>query len=134
ANENDGESEAAEADGGEGEGEGDDDSPPQSGGMSAPGSGGMSGERQGEGEPGTPADLVSLVESGDQAALQMALAEGARQAQLNRIRLFTQRGMFTRRIMEIMGLDGLNEEVDRREATGNLQGAESLRTAREELR
>ncbi|MDO9125290.1 MAG: VWA containing CoxE family protein, partial [Parvibaculum sp.] len=121
ANENDNDaSEAGEADGGEGqEGE-----QAESGGMPSPGSGGMSGERQGEGEPGSSPDLVSLLERGDQAALQMALAEGARQAQLNRIRLFTQRGMFTRRIMENMGLDGLNEEVERRETSGNTAGAE----------
>ena len=131
ANENDNDaSEAGEADGGEGqEGE-----QAESGGMPSPGSGGMSGERQGEGEPGSSPDLVSLIERGDQAALQMALAEGARQAQLNRIRLFTQRGMFTRRIMENMGLDGLNEEVERRETSGNMAGAERLRAARDELR
>ncbi len=61
----------------------------------------------------------------------MALAEGARQAQLNRIRLFTQRGMFTRRIMELMGLDGLGEEIGRRERDGNVSGAERLAGARE---
>ncbi|PKQ04487.1 MAG: VWA containing CoxE family protein, partial [Alphaproteobacteria bacterium HGW-Alphaproteobacteria-12] len=122
--------------GDEGEGENGEDGAPQSGGMPAPGGGGMGGERQGEesqGEP-APADLASLLERGDQAELQMALAEGARQAQLNRIRLFTQRGMFTRRIMEIMGLDGLNEEIERREASGDAAGTESLALAREALR
>ena len=107
----------AEAEGGEGE----DGSPQQSGSPSAPGSGGMGGE-PGEGEPAPATDLASLLERGDQAELQMALAEGARQAQLNRIRLFTQRGMFTRRIMELMGLDGLNEEIERRERDGDVYG------------
>ncbi|MEX1153501.1 VWA domain-containing protein, partial [Parvibaculum sp.] len=119
----------AEADGGEGE----DGSPQQSGSPSAPGSGGMGGE-PGEGEPAPATDLASLLERGDQAELQMALAEGARQAQLNRIRLFTQRGMFTRRIMELMGLDGLNAEIERRERDGNASGAERLAEAREGLR
>ncbi|MBX3493127.1 MAG: VWA domain-containing protein [Parvibaculum sp.] len=122
--------ESAEDEGGEGE----DGSPQQSGGPSAPGSGGMGGE-PGEGdEPSPAADLAALLERGDQAELQMALAEGARQAQLNRIRLFTQRGMFTRRIMELMGLDGLNEEIERRERDGNVAGAERLAEAREGLR
>ncbi|MBC7101705.1 MAG: VWA domain-containing protein [Parvibaculum sp.] len=131
ANENDGsEGQESEESGGESEG-GEGDDPSQSGSSSSPG-GGSGGERQGERAPAP--DLVSLLERGDQAALQMALAEGARQAQLNRIRLFTQRGMFTRRIMEIMGLDGLNEEIERRETAGNRESAERLAQAREELR
>ena len=114
-------------------GDGEDGDPSQSGSASAPGGGGMSGEPQGE-PSSANMDLAALLERGDQAELQMALAEGARQARLNRIRLFTQRGMFTRRIMENMGLDGLNEEIERREASGNQRGAESLGQAREELR
>jgi len=114
-------------------GDGEDGDPSQSGSASAPGGGGMSGEPQGE-PSSENMDLAALLERGDQAELQMALAEGARQARLNRIRLFTQRGMFTRRIMENMGLDGLNEEIERREASGNQRGAESLGQAREELR
>ncbi|MEP0708372.1 MAG: VWA domain-containing protein [Parvibaculum sp.] len=130
ANENDErERQENEEDGGGGE----DGDPSQSGSASAPGGGGMSGEPQGE-PSSANMDLAALLERGDQAELQMALAEGARQARLNRIRLFTQRGMFTRRIMENMGLDGLNEEIERREASGNQRGAESLGQAREELR
>ncbi|MEQ8327916.1 MAG: VWA domain-containing protein [Parvibaculum sp.] len=130
ANENDErERQESEEDGGDGE----DGDPSQSGSASAPGGGGMSGEPQGE-PSSANMDLAALLERGDQAELQMALAEGARQARLNRIRLFTQRGMFTRRIMENMGLDGLNEEIERREASGNQRGAESLGQAREELR
>ncbi|MEQ9153178.1 MAG: VWA domain-containing protein, partial [Parvibaculum sp.] len=130
ANENDErERQESEEEGGGGE----DGDPSQSGSASAPGGGGMSGEPQGE-PSSANMDLAALLERGDQAELQMALAEGARQARLNRIRLFTQRGMFTRRIMENMGLDGLNEEIERREASGNQRGAESLGQAREELR
>lgn len=129
ANENDErDSQPREQDGGEGEG-GD---PSQSGSASSPGGGGMGGERQGE--PSSSMNLAELLERGDQAELQMALAEGARQAQLNRIRLFTQRGMFTRRIMELMGLDGLNEEIERRERTKDSKGAERLAGLREGLR
>ncbi|MDZ4379813.1 MAG: VWA domain-containing protein [Parvibaculum sp.] len=131
ANENDGsEGQESEENGGESEG-GEGGDPSQSGSSSSPG-GGSGGERQGERAPAP--DLISLLERGDQAELQMALAEGARQAQLNRIRLFTQRGMFTRRIMEIMGLDGLNDEIERRETAGNRESAERLAQAREELR
>lgn len=102
-----------------------------SGGMPGPGGGGTEGQPSG-GAP-APQDLVAMLEGGDQAALQMALAEAARQAQLNRIRLFTQRGMYTRRMMEIMGLDALNDEIERRESS-DPRGAERLSDARDALR
>lgn len=131
ANEND-EWRQEEAEGGEGE-EGEGGGSREAGGPSSPGGGGSGGERQGD-APQPRDDLVSLLERGDQAKLQMALAEAARQANLNRIRLFTQRGMFTRRIMELMGLDGLNEEIERREQARNNDGAAQLMQAREALR
>jgi len=75
-----------------------------------------------------------MLERDDQAQMQMALAEAARQERLNEIRLFTQRGMYTRRIMEAMGLYALEDEVMARERAGNEAGAERLRELREELR
>src|SRR5262249_12148228 len=64
---------------------------------------------------------------------QMALAEAARQAGLNRIRLFTQRGMFARRIMELMGLEGLERATAARRQEGDDAGADRLEAAREAL-
>ena len=122
--------ESGEAEGGEG-GDPSDPQRGQGGGMPGPGGGGTEGEPAGDAPMAR--DLVEMLESGDQAALQMALAEAARQAQLNRIRLFTQRGMYVRRMMEMMGLDGLNEEIERREGP-NPAGAERLRELRDELR
>ena len=76
ANENDErERQQGEEDGGEGEG-GD---PSQSGSASSPGGGGMSGDPQGE-PSSANMDLAALLERGDQAELQLALAAGARQA------------------------------------------------------
>jgi len=103
----------------------------QSGGMPGRGGGG------GEGEPSSSApfpDLVAMLEGGDQAVLQMALAEAARETRLNRIRLFTQRGMYVRRMMEVMGLDGLQDEIERRESDGQHGRADNLRELRDELR
>jgi uncharacterized protein with von Willebrand factor type A (vWA) domain len=118
-------------------GETDQDGPPQQGqpgGMPGQGGGGdREAQPGGEGE-GMPRDLVEMLESGDQAALQMALADAAREAQLNRIRLFTQRGMYVRRMMEIMGLDGLQDEVERREMSGEQASADNLRELRDQLR
>jgi uncharacterized protein with von Willebrand factor type A (vWA) domain len=104
----------------------------QSGGMPGPGGGGMEGEPSGNAP--SAEDLVAMLESGDQAALQMALAEAAREAQLNRIRLFTQRGMYVRRMMEIMGLNGLQDEIERREDSGEQGRADALRGLRDQLR
>ena len=125
----------SEEDGESSEGESNQEGQPQqgqSGGMPGPGGGGMEGEPAG-GAP-SPQDLVAMLEGGDQAALQMALAEAAREAQLNRIRLFTQRGMYVRRMMEVMGLDGLQDEIERREDNGQQARADNLRELRDQLR
>jgi uncharacterized protein with von Willebrand factor type A (vWA) domain len=114
------------------EGERSSDRQGQSGGMPGPGGGGTVGEPSGD--MPSAEDLVQMLESGDQAALQMALAEAAREAQLNRIRLFTQRGMYVRRMMEIMGLNGLQDEIERREDRGEQARAENLRGLRDQLR
>ncbi|MCE9649142.1 MAG: VWA domain-containing protein [Parvibaculum sp.] len=125
--------EASEEEQGEGdESEGGNPSQGQSGGMPGPGGGGMEGEPSGD--MPSAEDLVAMLESGDQAALQMALAEAAREAQLNRIRLFTQRGMYVRRMMEIMGLNGLQDEIERREDSGEQGPADALRGLRDQLR
>jgi uncharacterized protein with von Willebrand factor type A (vWA) domain len=125
-------------DGREDEGDGEDGQAQEgeSGGM--PRQGGGVSNAGGEGEPAggapSPEDLIAMLESGDQAALQMALAEAARQAQLNRIRLFTQRGMYVRRMMEIMGLAGLQNEIERREDAGEQGRSDDLRVLRDQLR
>ncbi len=55
--------------------------------------------------------LVSLLESGDNAALEQQLAAASRQVQLQNIRLFTQRGMYIRRILEIVGIEALEDQL-----------------------
>lgn len=106
----------------------------QSGGMPGPGPGGGGTEGEPTGDAPSAQDLIQMLEGGDQAALQMALAEAARQVQLNRIRLFTQRGMYVRRMMEIMGLNELQDEIERREDRGEQARAENLRALRDQLR
>jgi uncharacterized protein len=104
-------------------------------GTGLPGTGGSA--EGGEPIPDGPTDLAALLESGDQARLQMALAEAARQVGLNRIRLFTQRGIFARRIMEAMGLEALERVIAAGLASGDpaqQARAERLDAAREALR
>jgi len=89
------------------------------------GPGGEGGEGEGEGLGNI--DLAALLESGDQARLQMALAAAARQVGLNRIRLFTQRGMYARRIMEAMGLEALDRLIAEGHAGDPAQQARARR-------
>ena len=106
-----------------------------SGGQGAPGE----ADGQDEGGPGEALerDLTTLLESGDAVELQGQLAAAGREVGADRIRLFTQRGLFTRRIMEAMGLDGLNATIDQEQRSGSSQGearAERLRDLREAFR
>ena len=109
---------------------------PQQGQAGGEGQGGGSGQAQSGDGAATP-DLVELLESGDQARLQLALAEAARAEQLNQIRSFMQRGLFSYRIMQRMGLAGLDrvifEERQAPEPERQQRGAR-LETAREALR
>ena len=53
--------------------------------------------------------LAAVLERGDGAAMQQRVASAARNVQLQNIRLFTQRGMYIRRMLEDMGIDELDE-------------------------
>lgn len=87
-----------------------------------------------------PGSLAEMLEQGDQAALQMALAEAARRVGLNQIRVFTQRGLYTREILEEMGLDGLNALIEGLASEGGAsqrraeQLGEALTALREQVR
>ncbi|MEQ8495597.1 MAG: VWA domain-containing protein, partial [Gammaproteobacteria bacterium] len=63
----------------------------------------------GSGESGAEGELVALLERGDTAALQRLLGAAARNVQLQNIRLFTQRGMYMRRILEDMGIEAVDD-------------------------
>lgn len=57
-------------------------------------------------------ELGELLMSGDASRLSMAIANAARETKLEEIKVFTQKGLFTRRIMEAMGLSGLQQELE----------------------
>ncbi len=59
----------------------------------------------------TSGGLADMLENNDQAALQAAMAQAADAAGLSEARLFTQQGIFARRIVENMGLDELDERI-----------------------
>ncbi|MEX2482890.1 MAG: VWA domain-containing protein [Gammaproteobacteria bacterium] len=72
------------------------------GGAAAAGAGGNGGSGEA---------LESLLESTDGSALQQRIAMAARNVQLQNIRLFTQRGMYIRRILEQLDIDALDDTL-----------------------
>ena len=123
----------------EGEGGGSDAQSGEAGSSSGSGGAGSGGEPGDEAvsEAAPDRDLTALLESGDTVELQGQLAVAGREVGADRIRLFTQRGLFTRRIMEAMGLDGLNATISEEQQSGTGQGearAERLRELREAFR
>jgi uncharacterized protein len=94
-----------------------------------PGEAPQSGE--GEGGGGGGGQLARMLLGGDQAALAAAVEQAAAEAGLSNIALFTQVNLFTRRILERMGLQALERAIAAApdaERTGRLrQGRERLR-------
>ena len=70
--------------------------------------------------------LQALLQSGDRAALQLAMANAARVARVNEIRLFTQRGIYSRRMLEEMGLVALEQSLQSLRQAGADAEADSL--------
>ncbi|WP_373085675.1 VWA domain-containing protein [Sneathiella sp.] len=94
---------------------------------------GAGGQSSGEAIPAPDATLTEMLEQNDRTALTMAMARAANAVNLSGIVLMTQRGLFTRRIMEQMGLDQVNREITARERAGNNAGAENLSARVENL-
>ena len=89
-------------------------------------------------DTGRPADdLVRMLLDGDHAGVTAAMAAAAGEVDLSRLRLFTQRGVFMRRILDKMGIDGLEAEIrELRAAVDEPEAAERanrLEDARERL-
>lgn len=80
----------------------------------APPEGGSSGEGE--------SDLLSVLQQGDRATLQMRLAQAAGQVGLDDIRLFTQRGQYVLRIMDAMGAAALDGAIAQAPSGGGAPG------------
>jgi uncharacterized protein len=68
--------------------------------------------------PAADASLMQMLLAGDQATLFMAMQEAARAANLMGIQFFTQRSPFTMRIMNRMGVQGLDSMMQQLQAEG----------------
>lgn len=98
----------------------------------SPSSGSMS--EAGEGQPPESlGPLAQMLLSQDRNAIQAAIASASGKAALSDIRYSTQRGIFSSRILDAMGLQRLRDDLDALTAT-NPSLAERLQTALDALR
>lgn len=122
-----------------------DSSERQSGQQGQGGSGGGGGMGEGHGEADTTEDtslqpqsaLGQLLLSGDKNELAISITEAGRAVEVNQIVVFTQKGLYTRKIMDHMGLRELQDEIGELQALGgNAQNnlASRLKKARDLLR
>ena len=77
--------------------------------------------------------LARMIEQNDQAGLQAALADAAATSGLDDARLFTQQGMFTRRILDAMGLEALDATISQTRAEGNDARRQQLESGRAQV-
>ncbi len=89
------------------------------------------------GEAGAPApelgELAQMLMSQDRNAVAAAVANAANAASLSDIRYFTQRGIFSTRILNLLGIERLRDDLDALTST-NPAEAERLGTALAALR
>jgi uncharacterized protein len=89
------------------------------------------------GGPGAPSpelgELAQMLMSRDRNAIAAALANAANAASLSDIRYFTQRGIFSSRILDVLGIARLRDDLDALTAT-NPADAERLAAATDALR
>ena len=78
--------------------------------------------------------LEELYKNSDKTSLMTAMALAARDANLQDIKLFTQVGMFTRKIFDEMGLETLNNDIFQASRQGNTERESELKNIRESLR
>ncbi|MCY4452465.1 MAG: VWA domain-containing protein [Immundisolibacterales bacterium] len=94
--------------------------------------------RAADADPDRPAgDLVRMLLDGDRAGVSAAMAAAAGEVDLSRLRLFTQRGVFMRRILDAMGIGDLETEIRSLRAAPDdpaaTERADRLEDARERL-
>ena len=78
--------------------------------------------------------LEELYKNSDKTSLITAMALAARDANLQDIKLFTQVGMFTRKIFDEMGLETLNNDIFQASRQGDTKRESELKNIRESLR
>lgn len=83
-------------------------------------------------EEGQAGNLAQMLMEGNRSAVAAAMQSAADQSNLSNIRFFTQRGLYSSRILELMGMEQLEEDIAARQAAG--QNPQRLMNARDGLR
>ncbi len=78
--------------------------------------------------------LETMLREGDRAGLQLALAQAAEAARVQEIRLFTQRGLYARRMLEAMGVVAVEQRMAAFRAAGDQASAAALQASLAQLR
>ena len=78
-------------------------------------------------DDGAKNKLENLYKNSDKNSLMTAMALAARESNLQDIRLFTQVGMFTRKIFDEMGLETLNNDIFLASRMGDINREEELK-------
>ncbi len=78
--------------------------------------------------------LGQLLESDDRAALAAEMEKAAREAGVENIRFFTQKNLYARRILDRMGLRGLERDMEAMRQAGTFDRAQVLEGKVEQLR
>lgn len=87
--------------------------------------------------PPPSSDLGKLLLEGARSDIMIKMAEAGRAVEVNQIVVFTQKGLFTRKIMDQMGLKGLQDEItelQNESGPGERRLAGKLKRARDQLR
>jgi uncharacterized protein len=100
---------------------------------SAPAYPNQSAQSAGGGQPQNLGPLAQMLLAQDPSAIAAAIANAASAASLSDIRYFTQRGIFQSRLLERLGIQRLNDDLDGLTAT-NPALAERLAAATDALR
>ncbi len=109
------------------------------------GKGGGEGGGQGGGEEEAEPDITleaqsplgKLLTKGSRNEQTVAMVQAGREVEVNQIVVFTQKGLYTRKILDAMGLKGLQEEINELQGHGGLPQrvlSKHLTKAREALR
>ena len=92
-----------------------------------------SGDAVREANEAVTQSLLEMVEARDTAALQSAMTDAATLVGLANAKLFTQQGMFSRRILEQMGLTEFDRQLREMGEGGETARAEALKQGRAQL-
>jgi len=77
--------------------------------------------------------LTQMLLSGDNAGLSVAMSNAARHVDIKGIKFFTQKGLYIQKIMQQMGLEGLNRDIKRLRLEDMKERAKRLEATKEAL-